>query len=421
MPFALKDTTIPDLHQHEFLEFYKKTKGVLGLFDEPGLGKSLEILMAICYSCMPWEKALVVAPAYLVPTWKHEIEKFTHLVLGVEIDVITYHQMTTRTASLEEYVFVAFDEAHALKNMESQRGFAAHCLVDETKPPSMIYATGTPITNRIVDIYSFLSMIAYYPHVTPKISTLYPTYYGFAMNFCNVTEKRIHGRAVMQFKGVRNKEELQSYLKPWSIRRKTDDVLKDVPEMIFRHVVASYKKDSDLEELWQKHQDSDQVTKGIEAKVSSAKAKVGFTVNYVADLIESGQGPIVVGSDHREPATEIYEKLKAKGYRVDLVIGGGGVDKRAAAVQKLQNGELDAYVATMKASYEGVTLTKAKYVVVNDVPWEPSILEQFFRRVRRKTQTATSFGIFITGSIIDELITEDIRSKMNSIKKTLGD
>ena len=97
------------------------------------------------------------------------------------------------------------------------------------------------------------------------------------------------------------------------------------------------------------------------------------------------------------------------------------MEKRNEAVKKLQSGEIDAYIATFKASYEGVTLTKARYIVVNDVPWEPAILEQAFRRVRRLTQTLVSFGIFIIGSTIDELITNDIKNKMKAIKSALGE
>ena len=233
MSFQIKPHIEPRPHQFEAKEFFLKCKGTIGLFDEPGLGKTLEILMAICEVCMPWEKALVVAPSYLVPNWKHEIETFTELKLGVEIDVITYHQMTNKLPSLEGYVFVAFDEAHALKNMDSQRGFAAHDLFDRNLPQYFIYATGTPITNRVVDIYSFLVLLGSYDRVTPNILDKYATYYGFAMNFCNVVEKKVGGRNIMQFKGIKNKEELRTYLEPWTIRRKTDDVLKDVPEMQF--------------------------------------------------------------------------------------------------------------------------------------------------------------------------------------------
>ena len=421
MAFTLKETTEPRPHQIESVDFFLKCQGSIGLFDEPGLGKTLEILMMICEVVMPWEKALIVCPSYLKLNWIHEIETFTNMKLKTEIDVLTYYEFTNKIDSISDYSFVGFDEAHALKNTESQRGSQAQFLLHTQTPQYFVYATGTPITNRVIDIYAFLALLSNFPHVNPNIMDKYSSMYAFAMNFCNVTEKTIGGRNIMQFKGLKNKEELRTYLDPWTLRRKTDDVLKDVPEMQLSNVIASYKKDSKLEEEWQNHKDKSQVSKGIEAKVSSAKAKVGFTVDYVSDLLETGNGPIVVGSDHREPAQEIYDRLVKKGYRCTLVMGGQGIEKRNEKVKMLQNGETDVYIATFKSSYEGVTLTKARYVVCNDIPWEPAILEQFLRRVRRMTQTKTSFGIFVIGSVIDEMITRDIRSKIKAIKNTLGD
>ena len=49
-------------HQVEFLERFSSCGGVIGCFDEPGLGKSLEIMMAIQRSLNEGEKALVVMP-----------------------------------------------------------------------------------------------------------------------------------------------------------------------------------------------------------------------------------------------------------------------------------------------------------------------------------------------------------------------
>lgn len=403
--YRLKETTDLLLHQVTAVENLLAKKS-FGIFDEPGLGKTLEFLAAVCQIK---GKALAVVPPFLMNTWHTDIEKHTHLEVGKDIDLVPYTMLGKRVTSFGGYAAVCADEGHYLKNLEAQRTMKFHAMMMKHQPPYFAYMTGTPIKNRIPEIYSFLCLIAQYDHVTPKITVKYNSYYKFCMRFCNVSEKSLYGRTIMQFGGMKNVEELKEYLKPWTIRRLAKDYL-NLPEMQNQMVTANYKNDPELEAQFALF--SSGAVKGgdIVAKKNSAIAKAHFTAEYVGAQLEADCGPILVFSDHREPVSIIERELSSS-WRVASIMGGDSMDKRNDIVSKFQNGQLDVLVATVGSASVGLTLTKSNLVVFNDIPWIPADLTQARKRIHRISQERQSRCVYIVGSKVDDNIIKTIRSK----------
>lgn len=406
-------------HQDEFLVKFRECKGVLGCFDEPGLGKTLEILMAIEESLRPGEKALIVMPPHLLENWKQEVNDFTYFEIGKDIDLIPYTQLGKKITDFTAYRFVADDEGHYLKNLDAQRTQKFMTYLDANPPEFFIHATGTPLSNRIPEIYPFLLMLAGFEHVTPKIDVLYPTYYQFCERFCHV--KSVSYGSGVKYHGMKNVDELKEYLKPWTIRRKTDDVLKMVPAMENQRVYAEYKDDPALAAAWEDFASNGEIG-GVDivAKKNSAIATAPFTAKWVADALESGSGPVVIFSDHREPAFIIHEALKKAGFRGELIIGGQDLKVRDSYKVRFQNGDLDFLMCT-SAGYTGLTLTASNLVVVNDLPWKPDDLDQLRRRVRRYTQKKVSRCVYIVGSKASDQITLSLIAKLKVISAVVED
>lgn len=415
MPFLLSSKTQLMPHQSEFVARFLERK-VLGCFDQMGLGKTLEILAAICEVCNEGDKALVVCPPFLANNWNTEVARFTEMWTGLNIDIVPYTMLGKRIDSFKGYKIVAADEAHYLKNIDAQRTQKFHTYLIENTPEYFIYATGTPVMNRIPEIYSMLLMFSYFDHVNPKIDRLYNSYYKFCMRFCNVSEKRFGGRSVMQFSGMKNIEELKEYIKPWTIRRTADQVL-DLPELQNQTVIANYKDDPELNQAWQAFTGED-VAKDIVAKKNSAIAKAHFTAEYVNMALEEGNGPVVVFSDHRDPVSVIERELSAK-WRVASIMGGDSMTTRTAIVDKFQRGQLDVLVATVGSASVGITLTKSNLVVFNDIPWVPASLDQARKRIHRISQDRDCRCVYIAGSKIDDQIIQSIKSKMKVINTVI--
>lgn len=413
--FKLKEETKLEPHQKEFLGWFRVRRTV-GLFDVPGLGKSLEILSAICDNLKTGEKALVVVPPHLVPNWMNEISMFTYLEVGKDIDIVPYTQLGKKVDTFEGYDFISADEAHYLKNMDAKRTFSFMTMLDQQKPRFFIYATGTPLNNRIPEIYNFLLMLAGWNHVTPKVDVLYPTYYQFCERFCHV-KATSYGSGV-KYHGMKreNLPELREYLANWTIRRKKSE---DSLGMTDTKVIAKYSEDLALSLAWEEHASNGTVG-GIDivAKKNSAIAKAPFTAKWVQDELESGTVPIVIFSDHVFPAIYIHDQLAKNGWVVGLIKGGDDLNKRANLVERFQKGLVDVLVST-SAGYEGITLTKSNIIVVNDIPWVPAKLEQLRFRIDRMTQTRPCRCIYIIGSRADDQISQTIRAKMKVINAVI--
>jgi len=415
MAFTIKEETRALAHQLEFVDRLMERK-VLGCFDEMGVGKTLSIILAVCKTCVEGDKALIIMPPFLANNWHTEIEKFSNMVVGVDVDLVPYTMLGKRVSSFEGYKFIAADEAHYLKNLDAQRTQKFHGYMIEHTPPYFVYATGTPIMNRIPEIYSMLLMFSYFEHVSPRISVLYNSYYKFCMRFCNVSEKKFGGRSVMQFTGMKHLEELKEYLKPWTIRRKASEVL-ELPDMDNQMITANYKDDPDLAMAWSQFT-GDDGGKDIVAKKNSAIAKAHFTAEYVHSALESGNGPVVVFSDHRDPVSNIHRELSEK-WRVASIMGGDSMAARTSLVDKFQKGELDVIVATVGSASVGITLTRSNLIVFNDIPWVPASLDQARKRIHRISQDRSSRCVYIVGSKIDSQIIQTIKAKMKVINQVL--
>jgi SWI/SNF-related matrix-associated actin-dependent regulator of chromatin subfamily A-like protein 1 len=404
--FKLLPETELKPHQKRYVEV-QLNKKALGNFDKPGTGKTLEILASICEV---GKKALIICPPHLANNWTGEIEKFTQLELHKDIQICPYTMVEKRIKSFEEYGFIALDEAHYIKNLNAKRTQAIHTLLYDHTPEFYAYATGTPIMNRIPEIYSFLVSLAYHKHVTPNILAKYPTHYQFCQRFCNVSEARFGGRSVMQYSGMKNVDELKEYIKPWTISRN----YSETEGMDTQMIRANYKEDSELDKAWQDYVQGSEMSPT--AKRGSALAKAHFTAEYVKTEIESNNSPLVVFSDHPDVVHTI-EREVSESARVASIVGGMPMSKRTEVVEKFQRGQLDVIVLTTGSSSTGITLTKASTVIFNDVPWQPEELHQARKRIDRIGQTQKTRAVYIVGSKVDERIIKTLTSKMKVINK----
>ena len=108
------------------------------------------------------------------------------------------------------------DECHYIKNRETQRTQAAR--IAAQKSPHVIGISGTPLTNRPSELWPMLNII------NPKE---FDAFMSYAWTFCRPKKQR----GKWQYSGHKNLDVLHRQLKrTLMIRRKKEDVLKDLPE-----------------------------------------------------------------------------------------------------------------------------------------------------------------------------------------------
>jgi SNF2 family DNA or RNA helicase len=162
-------------YQKEGVEFVLFKKAAI-IADEMGLGKTIQAIAAAVLKkqIFGFKKTLVVCPATLKSQWKKEIEKFTNeraiVVSGLPDErkmqyvdnsysfyIVNYETILRDSLAINnaEIDFLILDEAQKIKNFETKTSSAIRRL----QPKHTLIITGTPIENRLIDIYSLVSVL----------------------------------------------------------------------------------------------------------------------------------------------------------------------------------------------------------------------------------------------------------------------
>ncbi|MGL3210526.1 DEAD/DEAH box helicase [Bradyrhizobium sp. BR 1433] len=194
------------------------------LADEMGLGKTLQVIGAIADPLKPREEpVLIVAPGSLLENWSREFKKFAPHIrtlkhhgpgrTGRPADlkqfdvVITAYDTVVRDNSLFMMInwsMLVCDEAQYIKNSESLRARS----VKKLRRSSAIAMTGTPVENRLTDLWSITDLVL-------------PGYLGTAGEFRKRFEDDLDGAT-----------SLERLASPIMLRRRVSEVAKDLPERI---------------------------------------------------------------------------------------------------------------------------------------------------------------------------------------------
>jgi len=162
-------------YQKEGVEFVLFKKSAI-IADEMGLGKTIQAIAAAILKkqIFDFRKTLVVCPATLKAQWKKEIERFSNekaiIVSGtpderekqyqddgyffyiVNYETILRDKWAINKAGID---FLILDEAQKIKNFETKTSYA----IKRLQAKHTLVITGTPIENRLIDIFSIMSVL----------------------------------------------------------------------------------------------------------------------------------------------------------------------------------------------------------------------------------------------------------------------
>lgn len=386
--------------------------------DGMGLGKTLQAIEVIKRTGL---KALIVCPAFLRETWRRELEKFSSLKIKVckssftfednDVAIVSYSNLNKAAALFKTVEIVVADEVHYLKNPDAKRTENFHRYMEIFKPERFIGLSGTAIKNRIPEFYSLLALCSYNTRGTSGVNVLERfDYWDFCCHFSNRQEFRVGNRTVTKFVGHRNVDELRTLLKDKYIRRKASDVL-DLPPIIRKDIVLDHDTiDHDLLKAYQ-----DRNGKAfINHKVNSALIKVKHTAAYAQELIDQGEGPIIIFTDHVKPAEELAQRLSAA-----CITGQTPMNKRDEIVQRFQAGKIEVLVATIGSLSVGVTLTRSRNIIFNDLSFVPGDIAQAEKRIHRIGQGGSCVIHRIFWGQVDVFIGKSLDSKLKTISEVL--
>ena len=432
----IKVRATPYQYQREGIKFLATQKNVI-LADDMGLGKTLQSLSATVL--IKAKKVLIVCPASAKYNWAEEIEKFIPNAGYVVVDgskserqrilrskakimfyIINYDALLTLEEEVSELNpdVIILDEAHRIKNRRAKRTKA----IKKLNAPYKFLLTGTPLMNRIEELWSLLKFIQ---------PNKWPGYDAFVKQYCVKG-----GYQNRENVGVKNLDVLKSRMKPIMLRRRKDEVLKDLPEKIYQDcyidldpkTMAIYRQ-AENEARAYVSQNKSIAINGIFAKLTRLKqisvapeilgathqsAKIVECEKVVEELTSEGK-KVIIYSQFKDVTNYLEKLFRNKGINLVHVNGDVSTQDRQKMVNEFQNNkDCMIFLGTTQACKEALTLTAASHVIFMDKLWNPQDNRQAADRAHRIGQKNTVNVIsFIARNTIEERIEKILKEKQD--------
>lgn len=408
--------------------------------DDMGLGKTIQVISLILK--LKEEKKLkkpvvVICPTTLLGNWEREFETF-----APGLDVHTYHgfnrEFTTDCdvvlttyailrIDIEEFKkhnwdLIVIDEAQNIKNPSTSQTQA----VKSIKADMKIAMTGTPVENRLSELWSIFDFIN-------------KGYLGSISDF-----GKNYSIPIERFKETQRAQKLQKAISPFMLRRlKTDKmIISDLPEkVVLDDFCYLTKPQAALYErvLNQSMQEVQAAGAGINRRgaifklITSLKQVCNHPYHYLkhGDMSRSASGKteklisilsnildndekVLIFTQYKEMGA-ILEKIIAEEFNTDPLFFHGSLNVKAREEMIREFSEeinKKIMILSLKAGGLGLNLTSASNVIHYDLWWNPAVEDQATDRTYRIGQDKNVMvHRFITLSTFEEKIDKIIKDK----------
>jgi SNF2 family DNA or RNA helicase len=378
------------------------------LADEMGLGKTLQALTVTTY-LLETKKAkniLILCPAILQITWKREISQHTRLSMN-DIKIMSYETFASqRTADKIDYKYdlIILDEAQKIKNPSTKIWKSLQDIIVKYR----LLISGTPVENNMTDLWAIMQVC-------------FPGYLGNKTHFT----KELAGSGNMA-----NTDNLKKLVEPFILRRKKSDCAIELPDKVETiqmvdmtvEQAALYQKCLDMEMAEMNTQSTAvsrfklathlkmicnhpaSFSKEIPMDITASN-KCVFVKNFIE---ENPEEKIVIFTQFIEMGNILQKLLNAP-----FICGNDDLKTRHSKIDEFQNkSSQKVLIISLRTGGVGITLTKASYVIIFDLWWNPSVIDQAIDRTHRIGQQKTVYAyLLITKGTIEEKIYQMLQKK----------
>lgn len=393
------------------------------LADDMGLGKTIQVIALLLLIRKNRSKegythpSLLVLPASLLSNWKAELARFApslrcvfvhssemnrqamrqlsdaaeRAFAGTDLVLTTYTTLARQKwLHQQQWKLVVLDEAQAIKNPSTRQTKTVKLLQSESR----IALTGTPVENRLSDLWSLFDFLS-------------PGLLGSATRFKRFV-KSLETEEGHQYAPLRN------LVKPYILRRlKTDrSIIDDLPDKteVVAYCGLSKRQAALYQHSVKELQQSLENLSGIKRRglVLSYLMRFKQICNHPAQLtgegryeakmsgkflrlaelceeISSRQEKVLVFTQFREMTRPLAKTLEQLFGQPGLVLHGGTpVKRRQKLVDQFQDEQGPPFfVLSIKAGGTGLNLTQASHVIHFDRWWNPAVENQATDRAFR--------------------------------------
>jgi SWI/SNF-related matrix-associated actin-dependent regulator 1 of chromatin subfamily A len=415
--------------QYAGVEFLERSNGRAIIADDMGTGKTIQT--AGYLALHPEQRpAVLVVPAVVTGNWLREIatwlptEKVQWLAKGktqldetATIYVVTYDMLKKHLEVLKarEPVVVVGDEVHLTKNPKAARTKAFLELANLPSVKSFVGLSGTPIVNRPIEFYTFLSALN---------SDEFGNWFKYTERYCDGHWDQIYvkgGRGatkrVWKTGGATRTGELNQRLRSLMIRRRKQDVLTELPDKVYQNVEVEMNAKDRKAYKASINKDDIALAQITAARQAAGRIKVRHAVEWVEAHPDT---PLLVFAHHQDVLNGLESGFQKLGLRVGRIDGSVSQQRRTELVEAFQAGELDIMVLSIKAAGVGITLTRASDVLFVEFSFTYSDQEQASDRAHRIGQKncVTVHNMKLVDSIDADMI-ELLESKKEVLEAVL--
>ncbi|NXQ97357.1 SMAL1 protein, partial [Sagittarius serpentarius] len=386
--------------QREGVNFAILRRGRLLLADDMGLGKTIQAICIAAYYRKEWP-LLVVTPSSVRFTWAEAFHRWLPslspgstnvIVTGKDnltaslINIVSFDLLSKMDKQLKStFQVVIIDESHFLKNIKTARCRAAMPLLKAAR--RVILLSGTPAMSRPAELYT--QIVAVQP-------AFFPQFHSFGLRYCDA-RKMPWG---WDYSGSSNLTELKILLEESiMIRRLKSDVLSQLPAKQRKMVVVAPEGISaktkavlaaEAKKMANGYKSKQQEKEALLFYSRTAEAKIHSVIEYILDLLESGNDKFLVFAHHKIMLDAIVAELEKKHVEYIRIDGSTPSAERQSLCQKFQFSEKQVVaVLSLTAANMGLTLSAADLVVFAELFWNPGVLIQAEDRAHRIGQTSS--------------------------------
>ena len=385
------------------------------LADEMGLGKTIQAIAGceLLARRRGIERVLVVCPASLKGEWEEQIARFcergARLVFGARDErlaalrdpafftIVNYEQVLIDAEAINEILkpdVVVLDEAQRIKNWQTKTARRVKSL----RAPFAFVLTGTPLENRIDELYSIVQ------YLDPEV--LGPLF-RFNRDFYALDQR---GRP----ENYKNLSELRARIAPLMLRRRKADVEKELPgrtvktyfvplaeEQVARYddyrlpaaqlLAAAQRRPLRKEEFERLQMLLSCMrmvcdTPAILDPACRVSPKLEELERILTDLLEDGDRKIIIFSEWERMLALVRELAGEMGVEAAWHTGSLPQERRRAEINRFKRDPACRLFLSTDSGATGLNLQVASAVINMDLPWNPARLEQRIARAWRKNQ-----------------------------------
>lgn len=404
------------------------------LADDMGLGKTIETLTWLAWlrqeamteaATQSLPPSLVVCPKSVMDNWHAEAQRFVRglrvrvwnaetvqtlyeSLAVADVHVINYAQLRLLGERLSNTRWLAaiLDEGQYIKNPASQTAVLARGL----KAQHRLILTGTPIENRLLDLWSLMSYAM-------------PGVLGNRAHFTRIYDSKTDPLA---------RQRLAARVRPFLLRRTKSQVAKDLPDKVEEDLFCEMEGDqlamyrAELKRAQQMllslktqkelaRQQFNFLTSLLRLRqiccdprllVPDSKApgaKLDALIEQIEPLMDEGQ-KVLVFSQFVEMLSLLRTAIEAREWPVFYLAG--ETEDRGPLVKEFNDtAGPSVFLISLKAGGFGLNLASASYVILFDPWWNPAVENQAIDRTHRIGQVnkVIAYRLLIKNSVEEKI------------------